>query len=225
MLKTYCINLDHRADRWADATRNYAAHGLATASVTRWSAFADSEFGALGCAKSHVAVLTHFLIHESAPYCLILEDDFDFVRPWNEFVESFNRLVTERIEFDAVLLTGTAALAYAPLPAGFARLVEAQTTAAYLVSRNYIPTLLSCFADSIPPMESMRHIRPREFVTMRLAIDMAWKRLQRKDRWYIGNPTFGRQRPSFSDIERRIVNYDAVTYGLTDATAAESIGS
>jgi hypothetical protein len=54
-------------------------------------------------------------------------------------------------------------------------------------------------------------------VTARFAIDQAWKALQRRDRWYIFSPAFGRQRPSFSDIEQRDVDYDAMTYGLAAA--------
>jgi glycosyl transferase, family 25 len=214
VLKTYCINLDHRADRWEEASRNYEAFGVPTGSVTRWSAVADNQFGACGCAKSHVAALAHFLTQESAPWCLILEDDFDFVRPWGEFVESFNKLVAEKVEWDALLLMGTAAIAYEPLACGFARIFEARSAAAYMVTRKYAATLLGCFAEAVPHLEAMREIGNRDFVTMRFAIDMVWQRLQRRDRWFIGTPTFGRQRPSFSDIEQRHVNYDNMTYGL-----------
>ena len=213
MLKTYCINLDHRTDRWAEATANYATFGLAP--VMRWPAVVDKELGALGCAKSHVAALAHFLTQESSPYCLILEDDFDFVRPWGEFVESFNKLSAEHIEWDALLLMGSITIAHDPLPCGFARVFQSLSAAAYLVSRKYASYLLGCFAETIPQMEAVRHIPNRDFITSRFAIDVAWQKLQRRDRWYIASPAFGKQRPSFSDIEQRDVNYDGMTYGLT----------
>ncbi|QQC63011.1 glycosyltransferase family 25 protein [Paraburkholderia ginsengisoli] len=213
--KIYCINLDHRTDRWQDAQKNHRANGLVPEEISRWSAIVDKDFGALGCTKSHVSALTHFLTRETAPYCVILEDDFDFTRPVSEFVACFNRLAEHHIEWDVLLLTGTAVLAYEPNNnAGAARIFESQTTAGYVVSRNYVPTLLACFAETIPAMEKMRHIRPREFATMRLAVDMVWKRLQRNDRWYICHPAIGRQRPSFSDIMNQHVDYGAVTYGV-----------
>ena len=220
MLKTYCINLDHRTDRWEEATANYEAMGVPPGTVTRWSAVTEPNFGALGCAKSHVAALAHFLTQENTQCCMILEDDFDFVRPWGEFVESFNRMVAERIEWDALLLMGTGTIAHEPLATGFARIFEARSTAGYIVTRKYAAALLACFAETIPYMEQLRHFENRDFVGVRFAIDMAWQRLQRRDRWYIGAPSFGHQRPSFSDVEQRHVNYDALTYGLAEATAA-----
>lgn len=217
MLKIYAINLDKRSDRWADLQASSLAQGLNPAAIQRLPAVADPEFGALGCAKSHVAALSNFLTHDTAPYCLVLEDDFELVRPWGEFVAAFNALAEERVDWDALLLMGTAVLAPPPRAPGVARLLEAQSAAAYLVSRRYAPAVLACFADCIPQMEALRGLQPRAAVTARFAIDQAWKTLQRRDRWYIFSPAFGRQRPSFSDIEQRDVNYDAMTYGLQAA--------
>ena len=214
MLRIYCINLDRRADRWAECQANYQSQGLSPAAVQRVSAVEDADFGALGCAKSHVFTLSRFLTQESVPYCLIVEDDFDLVRPFSELVDCFNRLASERVDWDALLLMGTSVIASPRQEPGIARVIEAQSAAGYLVSRRYAPALLACFAESIPLLETLRGIQPRHFAVSRLATDQAWKRLQRRDRWYIFTPTIGRQRPSFSDIEQRDVNYDAETYGM-----------
>ncbi|MBL8304737.1 MAG: hypothetical protein JNM26_18445 [Ideonella sp.] len=214
MLKIHCINLDRRADRWAQCQANYESMGLSPSAVRRVSAVEDTDFGALGCAKSHVAVLSHFLTQESAPYCLVLEDDFDLIRPFSDVVGDFNRLATERVDWDALLLVGTSVIAGPRQEPGIARVVESQCTAGYLVGRRYAPALLACFAESIPLLENLRRLEPRHLAVSRLAIDVAWKRLQRRDRWYIFTPSMGRQRPSFSDIEQRVVNYDAETYAM-----------
>lgn len=218
MLRTYCINLDRRTDRWHDLQANCAAHGLSPKALTRWSAVAEPEFGALGVAKSQTAALAHFLTQDSSPYALILEDDFDFVRPFGELIERFDALSQQRLDWDVLMLMGTAVMALPQQPPGVARVVEAQSAAGYLVSRRYAATVLGCFAESIVQMEQWRGLPSRAQVVHRHAIDQVWKPLQRRDRWYIFNPAFGRQRPSFSDIEGREVNYDAMTYGL--ATAA-----
>ena len=214
MLRIYCINLDRRGDRWVECQANYESMGLSPTAVRRVAAVEDADFGALGCAKSHVSVLSHFLTQEAAPYCLVLEDDFDLIRPFSELVDSFNGLATERIDWDALLLVGTSVIAGPAQTPGIARAVESQCTAGYLVNRRYAPTLLACFAESIPLLENLRKLQPRHFAVSRLAIDVAWKRLQRRDRWYIFSPSMGRQRPSFSDIEQRVVNYDVETYGM-----------
>lgn len=219
MLKIYVLNLDKRADRWAAMQATCTAQGLNPAALQRLSAVEDAGFGALGCAKSHLAALSHFITHESAPYCLVLEDDFELVRPWGEFVTAFNGLAAERIDWDALMLMGTAVLALPPRAPGVARVIEAQSGAAYLLPRRYVPAVMACFAETIVQMETMRPLTPRHPLNARLAIDQAWKPLQRRDRWFIFSPAFGRQRPSFSDIEQRDVNYDALTYGLAPAAA------
>jgi glycosyl transferase family 25 len=142
MLRTYCINLDHRPQRWQALQDSCQAHGLAPQALTRWSAVSEPEFGALGCAKSHTAALAHFLTQDQAPYALVLEDDFDFVRPFGELIQSFNELTAQQVDWDVLLLMGTAVMAFPPQPFGLARVVESQSTAAYLVSRRYAATLL-----------------------------------------------------------------------------------
>lgn len=217
MLSIYCINLEQRPERWAALQTSCQIQGLSPTALRRWNAVADTDYGALGCAKSHVSALAHFLTHDSSPYGLIMEDDFELVRPWGELVERFNALTAAGTDWDTLLLMGTAVIALPAKSHGLARVLESQSAAAYLFSRRYASQLLACFADSIPHMESLRGLSPRAHVTHRFAVDQAWKTLQRRDRWYIFSPAFGRQRPGFSDIEQRDVNYDALTYGLAAA--------
>lgn len=214
MLDIYCINMDHRTDRWNESLANYAAHGLDPAAVRRWSAVSEPEFGSLGCAKSHVIVLADFLARGKAPYCLVLEDDFDFVRPWGEFVEQFNRFTQKGMDWDVILLNGTYVLPYKTLEQGITRIWRSHSTAAYLVSRRYASALLGCFAEGVSRLEEMRHPDFRTTAIKTLSIDVLWQVLQRRDHWYIFTPSFGRQRPSFSDIEQQVTSYDHLTYGL-----------
>jgi len=39
-------------------------------------------------------------------------------------------------------------------------------------------------------------------------MDIYWKQLQKTDKWYITNPVLGYQRMSYSDIEKRITDYN-----------------
>ncbi len=208
-LATYCINLDKRPDRWQESLINYASVGLAAETVERWSACEDTEFGALGCAKSHMAVLAHFLTHRSEPYCLVMEDDFDFLYGWDTFTKTFNRLLADGLDWDALLLAGTCTIAYPEAPTGVARLLESQSASGYLLPRRYVPAVLHSFSQSVVMLERFRAYQPREHWTSRFAIDQAWKNLQRNDRWYICSPAAGHQRPSFSDIEQKQVDYSS----------------
>jgi len=206
-LAIYCINLEKRTDRWKECMANYAAVGLAATDVTQWGASLDSDFGALGCAKSHLAALADYMTRRSEPYCLVMEDDFDFLCNWSSFVDKFNRLQAQGLDWDALLLSGTCTVAYAEAPAGVARIVESQSASGYMLQRRYVPALLQSFSNSVVMLEKFRTYTPREHWTIRFAIDQAWKPLQRIDRWYICSPAAGRQRASFSDIEQKPVDY------------------
>jgi glycosyl transferase family 25 len=212
MLKTYCINLDHRQDRWQECIANYGEYGVPVDQVERISGVRDEDFGALGCAKSHMAVLSRFLSHESSPYCLVLEDDFNFHHSWNDFISGVNRLNAEGVGWDVILLGATAVVPKAQPANGFSRVFEAQSAVAYMVRRDYVFKLLGCFAESISPMELLRPLHLRTWAVSRFAIDVAWKRLQCCDHWYIFHPAIGKQRASYSDIEMRNVDYDNVAY-------------
>lgn len=208
----YCINLDRRRDRWAECRANYAEQGLPPDFVMRWSACEDADFGALGCARSHMAVLSHFLTQRREPYCLILEDDFDFLRSWGSFADSFNGLLQRGFDWDALLLAGTYTMAYAENPAGLAKVVESQSTSGYLLPRKYVPQVLHSFSKSVVTLELFAQQQPRVVWVSKFAIDALWKQLQYTDRWYIMTPPVGHQRPSYSDIEKRVMDYSVSGY-------------
>jgi hypothetical protein len=81
------------------------------------------------------------------------------------------------------------------------RVREAQTTSGYLVHARYLPKLLGNF------LESSFKLNKNCSLYDKYAIDQFWKRLQPRDRWYAFSPLLGRQLPSFSDIEKREVDY------------------
>lgn len=210
----YRVNLDKRADRLAECQKNLAETGYPEDFITRLAAVEDQDFGAIGCGKSHIKALVEFFIHSKSSYCMILEDDFDFLRPAADLVDCLNRMQEADLEWDVLMLTGNdVILREAPKNLPFLlRIFEAQSAAGYIVNRSYIPTLLDCFIDTIHLLEGLRRSDERKLVTSRLAIDMAWKRLQRQDRWYIFNPTIGHQRPGFSDIEGMDKDYRGGTF-------------
>jgi glycosyl transferase family 25 len=211
-LAIYCINLDKRTDRWQECLQNYAAMGLPIDLVQRWSAVEDAEFGALGCAKSHLAALADFMTRRTEPYCLVMEDDLDLLRPWNDFALQFNALQANGFDWDTLLLAGTCTLAYPATANGTARVLESQSASCYLMQRSYVPEIMHSFAYSVSKLELFRSYTPRDQWTLRFAIDQAWKNLQRVDRWYMVSPAMGHQRPSFSDIEKMDVDYSSLSW-------------
>lgn len=212
-LDAYCINLKRRDDRWRESQDNFAKCQLPPGFIKRWQATEDRQFGALGCAKSHLALLSHFLCATATDLCMVLEDDFDFVRPWPELLDLLRDIQRTAQNWDVLLLAGTTVVTERPNAIGLSRVTHAQSTAGYIVGRRYAARLIASFADSVASLERMKGHVPNNFAAALAAIDMNWKPLQRADDWYIPNPPFGIQRPSYSDIVNKHVDYGTLSYG------------
>ncbi len=212
-VSSYVINLDHRVDRYDEFVGFCGQFGLnAKADIRRWSAVKDSNFGALGCTKSHVGVLSDFLLHSDKQFCLVFEDDFRLARDFADLLITVNQIEAAVGDFDVFLLGGSYVKAYPSNIQSVFRVIESQSTLGYLVSRRYVPALLSVFSGSIPIMERFRNVQNRLHVVGPLAADQVWKTLQRRDKWFISRPSFGYQNESYSDIELKKVNYRNVSW-------------
>ena len=186
--KVVYINLDKRVDRrqhMENLTRIFGNK------VERFSAIED-PIGIVGCGKSHIAVLRQAL-KENVSNILILEDDVE----WNKFDEGYvqlEQLVNE--QYDVILLSA-GSLQY---DRKTLRVLSAQCASSYLVHGDYIPTILTNFEDALSQLISTNN--PYMY-----AHDMYWKRLQPIDRWFVVSPCLMYQRPDYSDIENKDVDY------------------
>jgi glycosyl transferase family 25 len=185
------INLDHRTDRRVEIVAELALH-FPPERVTRFSAI-HSEKGLLGCVLSHIAVL-EMAKEKGWKNVLVLEDDAMWTEHFEEAYATLARLSSG--EYDAIMLSSTCARWYL----GSLKLISAQTTAAYLVNSAYYDTLLSNFRESRDLFE-VSNDGPKH------ALDQHWKRLQAQDNWFVVMPSLMQQRPGYSDIERKNVDY------------------
>lgn len=100
--KIYCINLDRRTDRWESVQKEFKKHGV---NATRWSAVdgntvidnhhmkhvdmpAPKNKGAVGCLRSHRAVLQDAIDNKYKKIC-IFEDDVILTSNFNEALENY----------------------------------------------------------------------------------------------------------------------------------------
>lgn len=206
----YVINLDERTDRWQQCQDEVRRLGGNPERLQRFSAVRSGVHGSIGCALSHANVLTRFLTESTAPWCLVLEDDFSFVRPAAEMVADVALFLQRQPAWDALLLSGNAVLSVVSGQAEYHRVIASQTASAYVVTRRaavkLIPKLLL-------GAERLRELMPAvppaswQLLTNHYAADQIWKDLQREGGWYILSRRTVVQRPSYSDIELRNVNY------------------
>lgn len=95
----YCINLEHRTDRWELCQREFAKVGISDR-VERFDAVYDKETPKRGCYESHMGAIR--LAHErKLNNVLIFEDDVAFLDCYTEqkFSKSIETLRTKDWEF------------------------------------------------------------------------------------------------------------------------------
>ena len=201
-MPTYYINLANRTQRRAEIETEL---GAAELNYTRIKAF-KSKRPILGCAISHVAALEAARrCASSARALLVFEDDFHFngssTAVMRRVLLSLDMLERRNVTWHAILLAynlvadarmNESLVEHTP---GLVRLRDARTTSAYMVHPTYVPQLLSLAKASVRKLGEGMHMP-----SSRYAMDVAWKRLMARDRWYRLVPRAGTQRAGISDI-------------------------
>jgi len=195
------INLDDRVDRLDHALNEFDKMNM---QVERVSAI-KNKHGAIGCTMSHIKCL-QLAKKREYEYVFICEDDITFLDPQKlkENFELFQTHIHENIKWDVLIVGGNNVPPYQKLTDFCSRVFSCQTTTGYIVRKHFYDTLITNFKESAENL--MKHPENgREF-----ALDIYWKRLQQKHMWLMLTPPTVSQYESYSDIENRNVNYDAL---------------
>ncbi len=194
----YYINLDHRIDRRKEIENELKIFHFPPEKLIRVPAIYTERFGALGCGMSHCKALTLFL-QSNAKNCIIFEDDFMFTQPIHIIQDSFQK--ASQIPFDIIMLASNTLAEKNTEWSFLTKIYSAQTTSGYWITREFAVTLLSCFEKAVQLLKNRGEVNMN-------AIDQVWKDYQRKARWYCFSPKLGCQRESYSDIEKKVTNYN-----------------
>jgi GR25 family glycosyltransferase involved in LPS biosynthesis len=188
--KVVYINLDERKDRKDSIVNELKC--FPENKIIRFSAIKDSP-GYLGCSKSHIAVL-EMAIKNNWSNVLIVEDDM----VWKNFEKGYETLKDLiKKPYDVIVLG-------APNPTydvNTLKLLNGQTTTAYLVNKHYFKTLLENFKKGLDNLTKTN-------IYHEFALDQYWKLLQKTDNWYVIQPALSMQKESYSDIHHQVVNYE-----------------
>jgi GR25 family glycosyltransferase involved in LPS biosynthesis len=193
---THFINLEHRLDRLIHVKQELAKINVAG---TRFNAIKLAN-GAVGCSMSHLKCLEQAK-QNGSPYVFVCEDDIQFLDP-ELFLKNLG-LFCESIQnnWDVLIISGNICPPFQPIGDFCVRLVNCQTTTGYIVQQHYYDTLIANYREGITKLLA-DPANKREY-----AIDMYWKQLQAKDRWYMIVPPTVVQMEGFSDVEGRETNY------------------
>lgn len=178
-MDVFYINLARRPDRRREFEDEMKRWHV---DATRVEAIDMSRRPELGCTLSHIKALSQ----STADTCLVFEDDFMFDQDPHPML----RYLTEEFtEWDVIMLSSNIRESE-PFNDRLVRVKYSWTSAGYLVKKAYVPTLIACF--KTPAAQPL---------------DVLWRPLQHRDRWYACVPKLGKQRASFSDIQRQFVDY------------------
>ena len=199
----YYINLDHRVDRKEHVESQLNKIGI---NAQRFNAI-KMENGAIGCSMSHLKILQDAL-KNNVEHILIVEDDITFLDP-ELFIKQFNTFFQlHGNNWDVVLLAGNNMPPYDNVDNTCIKVSRCQTTTGYLVNGPYIKNLIQNIKMSIT------HLIQKPNEGKLFAIDKFWFSLQQADRWYLIIPPTVVQREDYSDIEKRITNYENMMQDL-----------
>lgn len=206
----FVISLDHRDDRRESFFASLKSQSYSDEQFQWVTAIEDNNFGGLGCAKSHLKTLAKFITESNKPYCAIFEDDFTFRQPKGS-AELIIQALDDKTTWDVFLFSGTELRSFST---GFSvenhvieRVFDSVTASGYLLTRQYAQVLIQNLLESIVGMEKYKNIEQRKIVYHKYALDRTWHRLQSRDSWFCTTPMLGHQLPSFSDIEKKLVDY------------------
>jgi GR25 family glycosyltransferase involved in LPS biosynthesis len=193
---TLFINLENRTDRLTHVTKQLESIGVVG---ERFNA-CKTKVGAIGCTLSHIKCLE---LAKARDYeqVFICEDDITFLNP-SVFLDSLVKFsANKEIEWDMLIIGGNIVPPYEKVDEYCIRVGECQTTTGYVVKKHYYDVLIDNFRDSV------KNLIQEPENKMTYALDVYWKRLQKKGRWYMLTPFTVVQYDTYSDIEERYVDY------------------
>lgn len=192
----FYINLESRLDRRILIEKQM---NILRLNARRFNAI-HHEKGAIGCSLSHLNVLK--LAKElNLEHVLIMEDDIHFLKP-ELFINNINNFLKNHKNFDVLLIAANNVANYTIIDRNCVKIQECQAATGYLVKSHYYDILIDNFQNGVNKLTKAPSLE--KFY----AVDQNWKSLQLKDNWYLLTPLCVSQKPNFSDIEKKVMNYN-----------------
>ena len=182
--------------------------------ATRFNAI-KNNCGAIGCSLSHLALLK-YAKEQNMDHILIMEDDIMFLNP-KHFIHNLNNFLSKHKDFDVLLIAGNNMGEYNRLDEFCVKIKKCQTTTGYLVKKHYYDKLIKNFEEGVNKL-----INNLSLIN-KFAIDQHWSSLQLVDKWYLLTPLTVSQKPDYSDIEKKRINYNSVMLDLDKKKLRELI--
>jgi hypothetical protein len=197
------INLDHRTDRKDRVLSELAKIGIMN--PERFSAIKMAA-GNVGCTLSHIRCIELAKQREWSQV-LICEDDITFIDA-GLFLTSLGKFLESESSWDVLVLGGNNCPPFSVVSEYYVRVHNIQTTTGYIVKKEYYDVLLANFKEGLEKL--LREPEKKKL----FSIDIWWKHLQQRDRWFLLTPLTVVQAYDYSDIECRVTDYRGMMLDL-----------
>ena len=194
----FYINLEERTDRRESVEKQLNELGW---KYKRFNAIKNKQKGSIGCSFSHLAVLK-IAREKNLPYVVVIEDDIEFTNI-PKFQKIYKKFVDSGVDFDVYLLAGNLRRGNIKINNSLTKVRSSFTTTGYIVKNAYYDKLIDNIKLGLQYL--LRNLKNPYYT-----IDAFWMRLQKQDNWYISRPRTVTQLKDFSDIEKKLTNYDKV---------------
>lgn len=195
--RVFYLNLAHREDRRADMERQAREYDWPAVRVPGVVPEAPHK-AAAACTRAHLRALDQAIAHR-LPAVMILEDDFEVLVPPSEFHRSLNEALEALGDAWHVLFLNMTPIRLLPFRGRVRRVHQALAMSGYLVHRSYYYYLRCIFNDAL--FAGKPH-------------DLFTQLHMKRDRWYGFFPQLARQKPGFSNIEHKHVDYGFLEKGF-----------
>lgn len=197
--KIYYVNLDKRTDRKEQIEKELNDYGL---NYERFSAIEYKEFGAYGCALSHLAILKEAK-QKGYKNVWILEDDFTFEVSKDTLEKQLEMFFKLEPKFDVCMCAYNMKECKELEPSNeyFGKILFAQTASSYIINAHYYDKLINLYEWATPLLIKTR-------MHWEYANDIVWKNLQHNDNWIYFKNRIGKQRASYSDNANVFTDYN-----------------
>ena len=200
----YYINLEKRKDRKKHIEEQLKKIDYPKNKINRIDAINNKD-GLTGCGLSHIKALKEGL-NQNDEYIIILEDDFEWIHNKEKTLDILKNAVNNK-DWNVILLScnGNSKKYNKYLN----KVIDCQTASGYIIKKSYIPILLKLWKENINirlKYNINKNNSYKQYNSHNTALDICWKKLQNNN-WFLTNPILGKQMKSYSDIEKKVVDY------------------
>lgn len=193
----YCINLDHRSDRWLQCQEEFEKLGILDR-VNRFSAIKNDD-GRVGIIQSNLAIV-NIAKQKKLENVLVFEDDVKFIHNVNDTLDYLNKAIKQiKLSWQLFYLGANTHTKLTKITPNLIYLKNAFA----VHSMAYHKTIYDKFINYAERIKQIRN--QRDILDVWLSNDVQAKQIA-----LMVNPILTTQRESFSDIEKKNVKYDFI---------------